>query len=107
MEAEGKRAPTGRAHRGLVSALLWGSACAWPVVAAAATPETPAVAPSGYSGAINTPTGDVLPLGTAVVSYTGNNPELQRIFGDNAFGSVTAGWGLLPGLEVIGRLAIT
>ncbi len=63
------------------------------------------MAPSGYTGAINTPTAEVLPLGTMNVSYTNNVPEWTRKYpGVGYFGSTDLGFGVLPGLEVVGRL---
>jgi hypothetical protein len=48
----------------------------------------------------------VLQEGTLAFSLANNNPEVaQRIRGVGGFGSQNVGAGLLPGLEVIGRLA--
>ena len=64
------------------------------------------VSPVGYSSAVNTPTGQVLPEGTLSMSLANNNPELaKRILGVGGFGSLNFGVGLLPGLEAFGRLA--
>jgi hypothetical protein len=64
------------------------------------------VSPVGYSSAVNTPTGQVLPEGTLSMSLANNNPELaKRIQGVGGFGSLNFGVGLLPGLEAFGRLA--
>ena len=64
------------------------------------------VSPVGYSSAVNTPTGQVLPEGTLTMSLANNNPELaKRIHGVGGFGSLNLGVGLLPGLEAFGRLA--
>ena len=96
--------------------MIWAGLC-WAALAVATTatahaqellrtPEAPALAPAGYSGTINTPTAAVLPWGTGVASYTGNNPERVRVFQDGAFGSLNLGFGALPGLEIVGRLAV-
>jgi hypothetical protein len=62
--------------------------------------------PSGFTSAVNTPTAQVLKEGTMSLSLTNNNPELaQHIKGVGGFGSLNFGVGLLPGLEVFGRLA--
>lgn len=63
------------------------------------------LSPSGYSGAINTPTGDVLPWGAAGIALSNSNPETKRTVHSGGFGSVNAGVGVLPGLELVGRLA--
>ena len=63
------------------------------------------IAPTGYTGAINTPTADVAPLGTVLLSLSNNTPEMPRLYAqDGPFGGVTLGFGLLPGLEAFGRL---
>jgi hypothetical protein len=62
--------------------------------------------PAGFTGAINSPTADVLDPGTASLAWTNSNPEIKRAnAGEGAFGSVNLGFGVLPGLEVVGRLA--
>ena len=62
--------------------------------------------PAGFTSAVNTPTAQVLKEGTLSMSLTNNNPELaQHIKGVGGFGSLKFGAGLLPGLEVFGRLA--
>lgn len=63
------------------------------------------LSPSGYTGAINTPTAHVQDLGVANLSWVNNNPEYARTISQGSFGSVLGGMGLLPGLEVVGRLA--
>lgn len=64
------------------------------------------LSPGGHTGAINTPTADVLALGTVAVSLTNNNPELQRAHpGVGYFGSTALGFGALPGMELTSRLA--
>jgi hypothetical protein len=60
---------------------------------------------SGYTGAINTPLADVIPWGGVSVGLTNSNPELGRRIHAGGFGSINAGIGLLPGLELVGRLA--
>lgn len=64
------------------------------------------MAPGGHTGALNTPTADVLPLGTVELSLHNNNPEIpRRHAGAGPFGSAVLGFGPLPGLEVAARLA--
>lgn len=63
------------------------------------------IAPTGYTGAINTPTADVAPVGTALLSISNSTPEMPRVFArDGPFGGVTLGFGLLTGLEAFARL---
>lgn len=76
--------------------MAWSDAEPWP---------TAVLAPSGYVGAINTPTADVLPWGGTSLGLSNNNPELKRTLAAGHFGSMNAGFGLLPGLELVGRLA--
>jgi hypothetical protein len=65
------------------------------------------LAPGGFTGAINSPTADVLNLGTVSATWTNSVPEKQRDFpGSGGFGSFNLGFGVLPGLEMVGRLAI-
>jgi hypothetical protein len=64
-----------------------------------------ALSASGYTGAINTPLADVIPWGGLSVGLTNSNPELGRRINAGGFGSINAGLGLLPGLELVGRLA--
>lgn len=64
------------------------------------------LAPAGFTGAINSPTADVLAPGTVSGNWTNSNPEKLRAFsGSGSFGSANMGFGILPGLEVVGRLA--
>lgn len=63
------------------------------------------LSPSGYTGAINTPTAHVQDWGSANLSWTNNNPEFARQYKQGSFGSLNAGVGLLPGLEAVGRLS--
>lgn len=92
--------------------IKWGSVsyAAWlacsPLLAQAEEPwPTAQLAPTGYTAAINSPTADVLPWGGAGLSLTNSNPERTRKKPQGSFGSVNAGFGLLPGLELVGRLA--
>ncbi len=63
------------------------------------------ISPTGYTGAINTPTADVLPAGTLAASYSNTIPEWSNRWpGVGAFGGLNFGFGLLPGVEAIGRL---
>jgi Exopolysaccharide biosynthesis protein YbjH len=62
------------------------------------------ISPSGYSGAINTPTAQIIPLGSIDLSLTNNIPEVNRQFSGGMFGSSNLGLGPLSGLEVSGRL---
>jgi hypothetical protein len=64
------------------------------------------LAPSGYTGLINTPNADTLAVGDIAVGYASSNPESVRAFAaDGPFGSHLMGFGLLPGLEAVGRLS--
>lgn len=63
------------------------------------------LSPSGYTGSINTPNAHVQSWGVANLAWTNNNPEYARSFQEGHFGSLNVGIGLLPGLEVVGRLA--
>lgn len=82
----------------------WGHAA--PAAGGAALGDTLQLAPAGYSGAINTPTADVLPHGSAAFALTNSIPERASLApGVGGFGTLNLGFGLLPGLEVVGRLA--
>ena len=64
------------------------------------------LAPGGFSGAINSPTADVLGPGVASGAWSNSNPEKPRaVPAVGSFGSVNLGFGVLPGLELVGRLA--
>jgi len=63
------------------------------------------MAPIGYTGAINTPTADVMPWGSATLSYSNSIPERTSKFPGEPFGGLNVGFGVLPGLEIVGRLA--
>ena len=63
------------------------------------------LAPSGYTGAINTPTADVLGYGQLVGSLSNTIPERGRAYpGVGWFGGSNLGFGLAPGVEAVGRL---
>ena len=63
------------------------------------------MAPSGYTGAINTPTADVIATGHLVGSVSNTIPEVRQVFpGLGSFGSTNLGFGLVPGFEAVGRL---
>ena len=63
------------------------------------------VSPLGHTGAVNTPTAEVLPLGAAALSIANSIPEWRQQYrGQGAFGGLTAGVGPVPGLELFGRL---
>jgi len=63
------------------------------------------MSPSGYSGAINTPTADVLPVGSTLFAISNSIPERARKYpGIGVFGGLNWGFGVLPGLELVGRL---
>lgn len=64
------------------------------------------LAPGGHTGAINTPTAAVLGLGTAEFGLINNNPEIARVHPSAGhFGSAVLGFGVLPGLELVSRVA--
>jgi hypothetical protein len=64
------------------------------------------LAPSGYTGGLNTPTAHTLPEGSAEWTLTNSVPEKARFFpGQGGFGGYNLGFGLLPGLELVGRLS--
>ena len=66
---------------------------------------TAQLAPPGYTGAINTPTADVLGFGHLVGSMSNTIPEHKRVYpGVGWFGGTNLGFGLAPGLEAVGRL---
>lgn len=66
---------------------------------------TAQLAPPGYTGAINTPTADVLGYGQLVGSMSNTIPERKRVYpGVGWFGGSNLGFGLAPGLEAVGRL---
>ena len=64
------------------------------------------LSPLGTRGAINTPTADVMPWGDAAAALVNNNPEIKNSRpGVGEFGSFVGGFGFLPGLEGVARLA--
>lgn len=70
------------------------------------TPALAQLAPAGFTGAINSPTADVLNPGTVGAAWNNSNPEKLRVYpGVGGFGSLNLGFGVLPGLELAGRLA--
>lgn len=70
-----------------------------------ATSDTLQMSPLGFSGAINTPTADVMPMGSTAFAVTNSIPERARRFpGIGVFGGMNLGFGLFPGLELVGRL---
>ena len=88
-----------------VVALAAALACQ-PALAGPAQPwPTALLAAPGYMAAINTPKADVLPWGAASLALTNSNPEGDRDIPVGSFGSLNAGLGLLPGLELAGRLS--
>ena len=69
-------------------------------------PALAQLASGGFTGTINSPTADVLSPGVVSGTWNNSNPEKPR--GSPAvgsFGSVNLGFGVLPGLELVGRLA--
>lgn len=80
------------------------TALTWAPATRAQTAYT--LSPLGTRGAINTPTADVIAWGQAAVSLSNSNPEITNTRpGVGEFGSVVGGFGLLPGLEGMARLA--
>lgn len=70
------------------------------------SPVVAQLSPAGFTGAINSPTADVLNAGEVSGALTNNNPEKPRFYpGVGSFGSVNLGFGVLPGLEIAGRLS--
>ncbi|MDP2416288.1 MAG: hypothetical protein U1D25_13105 [Hydrogenophaga sp.] len=105
------RGPTDASHTAHYSAVTWAVLALSATMASGAATGTPLqdtfqMAPQGYSGAINTPSADVLPLGSTVLGLTNSVPEVARKFpGVGGFGTGNVGFGLLPGLELVGRLS--
>lgn len=59
----------------------------------------------GYVGAINTPIALSMAQGSVAVAVTNSIPELRRVYPDvGSFGGINVGFGLLPGLDAVGRL---
>lgn len=98
------------AHTTGYSAVAWAvlavlTSTATAAAAGTSLPDTFQMSPSGYSGAINTPTADVLPHNSTVFSITNSIPERARKYpGVGVFGGLNWGFGVLPGLELVGRL---
>ena len=49
---------------------------------------TAVLAPPGYTAAVNSPTADVLPWGTAALGFSNSNPERSRSQSAGRFGSL-------------------
>ncbi|ALK87337.1 hypothetical protein L63ED372_00108 [Limnohabitans sp. 63ED37-2] len=63
------------------------------------------ISPSGYTGAINTPTAFTLKPASMGMSLTNSIPEFYEQFpGVGSMLSLNLGFGLAPGLEAVGRL---
>lgn len=63
------------------------------------------ISPSGYTGAINTPTALTLKPASMGMSLTNSIPEFYELYpGVGAMLSMNLGFGLAPGLEAVGRL---
>jgi len=98
------------AHPNRYSAVAWAvltmsAATATGAAASTSLPDTFQMAPQGYSGAINTPTADVLPFNSTAFAITNSIPERARRYpGIGVFGGLNWGFGVLPGLELVGRL---
>ena len=73
---------------------------------AVGTPILAQLAPAGFTGSINSPTADVMSPGVVSGAWSNSNPEKPRATPTvGSFGSVNLGFGVLPGLELVGRLA--
>lgn len=71
-----------------------------------AVPATAQLAPAGFAAAISCPRADVLSPGTARAAWANGNPEKKRDFTRvGSVGLLDLGFGVLPGLDVVGRLA--
>jgi len=86
----------------------WVLSCTWSTHASAQglshDPVVHNISPLGFVSAINTPVATVLPMGSVALGLANNNPEIAKpAIGE--FGSLSAGFGLLPGLEAFGRLS--
>ncbi len=67
--------------------------------------EAQPLAPSGYTGAINTPTALSMRPGSMGLALTNSIPEFHAQFpGVGGFGGINLGFGLVEGLEAVGRL---
>lgn len=98
------------AHATGYSAVAWAvltvlASTATAAAAGTSLPDTFQMSPSGYSGAIKTPTADVLPMGSAAISITNDNPDVSPLEPlSEPLGSMNVGFGLFPGLELVARL---
>ena len=90
---------------GLFLLVLLAAPKTWAGDAGSLSPVYRALSPAGYTAAINTPSADVLGWGDAHLALTHNNPETRRFFQQGGFGSLNLGFGVLPGLEAVGRLS--
>ena len=97
--------PTARYNAVACAVFTLSATLATGAAAETSLPDTFQIAPSGYSGAINTPTADVLPFKSTAFSLTNSIPERARRYpGIGVFGGLNWGFGVLPGLELVGRL---
>lgn len=63
------------------------------------------LSPSGYTGAINTPTALTMRPGSMGLALTNSIPEFHALYPDvGGFGGINLGFGLVEGLEAVGRL---
>ncbi|MBU3653237.1 MAG: YjbH domain-containing protein [Limnohabitans sp.] len=63
------------------------------------------LAPSGYTGVINTPTALTMKSGSMGLALTNSIPEFHALYpGVGGFGGLNLGFGLVEGLEAVGRL---
>lgn len=75
------------------------------LVGVAISADAQQISAPGYVGAINTPIALSMAQGSLAVSLTNSTPELRRVYPDvGAFGGINVGFGLLPGLDAVGRL---
>lgn len=97
--------PTARYNAVACAVFTLSATLATGAAAGTSLPDTFQMSPSGYSGAINTPTADVLPFNSTLFSITNSIPERARKYpGVGVFGGLNWGFGVLPGLELVGRL---
>jgi hypothetical protein len=75
------------------------------LVCMAVSAQAQQISAPGYVGAINTPIALSMAQGSVAVSVTNSTPELRRVYPDvGSFGGINVGFGLLPGLDAVGRL---
>lgn len=81
--------------------------CAWLLfLVTFGAPASAQLAPAGFTGAINSPSADVLSPGLVSAAWSNSNPERWRASpATGNAGSLNLGFGVLPGLEIVGRLA--